>query len=274
MQSLAQRLPFYAGLGLVTASTLMLQIVETRIISVTSWYHLAFFIISIAMFGLTVGAVDENRTPGYWADDFIPTWSAVGPTADGFIKPDLVAPGANIITFMHGNPSDPALSQKIVRMHPDYSETTSLFRMSGTSMSTAITAGVAALILQANPRLTPDQVKAFLRDNAFSLKGPSALSQGSGELNLTAMLAANPPSKYTQKFHSGSGTGSLEVARGQDHLTRDGVVLTGEQDIFGQPFNAAAMAKLEGSASSWSGGKWNGSTWSGNPTAFCTSWVG
>src|ERR687897_1489072 len=42
---------------MVTAATLMLQIVETRIISVTSWYHLAFFVISIAMFGLTAGAV-------------------------------------------------------------------------------------------------------------------------------------------------------------------------------------------------------------------------
>src|SRR5215470_6142016 len=35
----------------------MLQIIETRIISVISWYHLAFFVISIAMFGLTGGAV-------------------------------------------------------------------------------------------------------------------------------------------------------------------------------------------------------------------------
>jgi hypothetical protein len=35
----------------------MLQIIETRIISVISWYHLAFFVISIAMFGLTAGAV-------------------------------------------------------------------------------------------------------------------------------------------------------------------------------------------------------------------------
>ena len=51
------RLRFYAGVGFVTAATLMLQIVETRIISVTSWYHLAFFVISIAMFGLTAGAV-------------------------------------------------------------------------------------------------------------------------------------------------------------------------------------------------------------------------
>src|SRR3954471_13159914 len=52
-----QRLCFYLGLGLITAATLMLQIIETRIISVTSWYHLAFFVISVAMFGLTAGAV-------------------------------------------------------------------------------------------------------------------------------------------------------------------------------------------------------------------------
>src|SRR5579863_3951730 len=48
---------FYAGLFLVTASVLMLQIVQTRILSVVLWYYLAFFVISIAMFGLTGGAV-------------------------------------------------------------------------------------------------------------------------------------------------------------------------------------------------------------------------
>ena len=52
-----RRVRVYVALGLVTAATLMLQIIETRIISVTSWYHLAFFVISIAMFGLTAGAV-------------------------------------------------------------------------------------------------------------------------------------------------------------------------------------------------------------------------
>src|SRR6266478_8170606 len=52
-----RRVRFYLALGLVTAATLMLQIIETRIISVISWYHLAFFVISIAMFGLTAGAV-------------------------------------------------------------------------------------------------------------------------------------------------------------------------------------------------------------------------
>src|SRR4029078_6275019 len=52
-----RRVRFYVALGLVAAATLMLQIIETRIISVVSWYHLAFFVISIAMFGLTAGAV-------------------------------------------------------------------------------------------------------------------------------------------------------------------------------------------------------------------------
>ena len=48
---------FCVGLFLITASTLMLQLVQTRILSVVSWYHLAFFAISMAMFGMTAGAV-------------------------------------------------------------------------------------------------------------------------------------------------------------------------------------------------------------------------
>jgi len=48
---------FYSGLLLVTACTLMLQVLQTRILSVVAWYHLAFFAISMAMFGLTAGAV-------------------------------------------------------------------------------------------------------------------------------------------------------------------------------------------------------------------------
>ncbi len=48
---------FYAGLFVMTAATLMLQLIQTRILSVVAWYHLAFFVISMAMFGLTVGAV-------------------------------------------------------------------------------------------------------------------------------------------------------------------------------------------------------------------------
>ncbi len=51
------RLAFYAGVFLLALSTLALEIVQTRILSVVAWYHLAFFVISLAMFGLTAGAV-------------------------------------------------------------------------------------------------------------------------------------------------------------------------------------------------------------------------
>jgi serine protease AprX len=60
------------------------------------------------------------------------------------------------------------------------------------------------------------------------------------------------------------GTGSLEAARGDDHIADDGVVLSGEVDIFGHPYDAVAMAAAMAAGNSWSGGVWNGNTWSGN----------
>ena len=47
----------------MTLSTLMLEILLTRIFSVTMWYHFAFMAISIAMFGMTVGALVVYRRP-------------------------------------------------------------------------------------------------------------------------------------------------------------------------------------------------------------------
>lgn len=51
------RLNFYIGVFLTSSCMLMLQLIQTRILSVVAWYHLAFFAISMAMFGLTAGAV-------------------------------------------------------------------------------------------------------------------------------------------------------------------------------------------------------------------------
>src|SRR5258705_1924614 len=48
---------FYLGVFLISFAALTLEIVQTRILSVVVWYHLAFFVISLAMFGLTAGAV-------------------------------------------------------------------------------------------------------------------------------------------------------------------------------------------------------------------------
>ena len=52
-----RKLPFLSGLFLITFSLLIFQITQTRILSVITWYYLAFFAISVAMLGMTIGAV-------------------------------------------------------------------------------------------------------------------------------------------------------------------------------------------------------------------------
>ncbi len=60
------RFHVYAGLFMIALSTLMFEILLTRIFSVVTWYHFAFLAISIAMFGLTVGAVWVYLCPNYF----------------------------------------------------------------------------------------------------------------------------------------------------------------------------------------------------------------
>ncbi len=57
-------------------------------------------------------------------------------------------------------------------------------RMSGTSVSTPLVAGAAAVLLEANPKLTPNMVKMILMYTAQSLKGYNMLEQGAGQVNL------------------------------------------------------------------------------------------
>ena len=66
---MAKKVQFLAGLFLVCMCVLMLQIVETRILSVISFYHLAFFAISMAMFGMTAGSLIVYFYPRFFAPE-------------------------------------------------------------------------------------------------------------------------------------------------------------------------------------------------------------
>ncbi len=146
---------------------------------------------------ITVGSLDTNNTPADWTDDQLPVWSSTGPTLDNFIKPDVLAPGAGIVSLMYNDDSG---MSALVAEHPDYASGNNLFRMSGTSMSTAVASGVVALMLQHSPDLTPDEVKFRLMYSARQLTtgegqlGLSPLQQGAGRIWApAAVLGTFPP---------------------------------------------------------------------------------
>ena len=68
--------------------------------------------------------------------------------------------------------------------------------MSGTSMSTPVVSGAAALLFQINPNLTPQMVKMIFEYTAQPLNGYNMLEQGAGELNLEGAVRA---AKYSSR---------------------------------------------------------------------------
>ncbi|HEY8527873.1 MAG TPA: hypothetical protein VIL48_23115 [Acidimicrobiales bacterium] len=69
--SLRARPATYAGLFIVTLTTLMYEIVLTRIFSVAMWYHFAFVAISVALFGMTAGALIVHLRPRWFRDEMV-----------------------------------------------------------------------------------------------------------------------------------------------------------------------------------------------------------
>jgi serine protease AprX len=215
---------------------------------------------------IAVGASDSEGTAGT-DDDAVATFSASSSGCGSCKNPDLVAPGAHLQGLRVAN-------SYIDANHPEGLLDARYFRGSGTSEATGIMSGAVALVLQKYPSMSPDLVKRFFQTNAVKLASSDTQAQGAGEIRLGAMLTATPQWSYTgQKFANATGTGTLEGSRGQDHVTRDGVPLTGEQDIFGHSVATAGLASAEASGSTWSGGVWNGSTWSGSTWSGST-WSG
>jgi serine protease AprX len=206
---------------------------------------------------LAVGASDSMGTPST-KDDRVAPFSASSPGCGGCKNPDLVAPGSHLQGLRVGN-------SWIDARHPEGVIDARYFRGSGTSQAAAIVSGAVALVLQKYPTMSPDLVKRFLQSNAAKLASFDTQAQGAGLVRLGAMLTATPQWSFTgQHFTEATGGGSLERSRGTDHLSRDGVTLTGDRDIFGHAVDTQALADAEASASTWSTGDWNGSTWSGS----------
>ena len=130
---------------------------------------------------LTVGASSTMGTTSR-ADDQMAGYSSSGPTAFDFAaKPDLVAPGTGTVSMAAAG-STFALT-KAQYMVLGTNGMPSYLTLSGTSMAAPVVTGTVALMLQANPNLTPNLIKAILQYTAQEYPGYSALRQGAGFLN-------------------------------------------------------------------------------------------
>lgn len=133
-------------------------------------------------FVITVGATDDVGTANL-NDDVVASFSAYGTTEAGFAKPDLVAPGRNILSLLAST------NAGIYVNHPDNRVDSYMFRMSGTSMSAPMVSGAVALLLQDEPNLNPDQVKYRLMATANkSWPGYDAAKAGAGYLDIYAAV--------------------------------------------------------------------------------------
>ncbi len=131
---------------------------------------------------ITVGAMSDNYTPADGIDDILASFSSTGPTVEGFVKPDVVAPGGHMMGLM---PPDSHSGQN----YPGYHSGGDYFLMSGTSQATAVASGVVALMLQADPTLTPGDIKCRLMTSARPAQDEngdlaySIFQQGAGAVN-------------------------------------------------------------------------------------------
>lgn len=126
---------------------------------------------------ITIGASDDNITANVWGNNLI-NFSGRGPTLECIVKPDILAPGVNIISCLSNSVSKQ--SDEIVDKN--------YFSLSGTSMSTPIVSGAIALLLEKYKDLKPDDVKLMLKKCCKNLHLPKN-QQGWGLLDVYKLLS-------------------------------------------------------------------------------------
>ncbi len=205
---------------------------------------------------ITAGADDDHTTAGI-GDDTLATFSAVGPTADGLVKPDLVAPGKSVVSLR-------AAGSTIDQANPTARVGTAYFKGSGTSFSSAITAGTAALVLSRDRTLTPNQVKARLAANARNASSVQpATARGAGELDAFGATMSSD----TTAANAGLTPATFNGVSGADAIpsgSQWGGSQWGGSSWGGSSWGGSQWGGFLWLGSSWGGSSWGGSSWGGS----------
>ena len=192
-------------------------------------------------FVITVGAIDLGGTKNIRDDSNAP-WSAYGRTPDGFMKPELTAPGRYMVGPVPVG-STLAVEKASNVVAPGY------IQLSGTSFAAPVISAAAAQILGKNPEYTPDQVKGALMASTKPVDGAPVGSVGVGEIQVTnasALKAPNPNTALNQ------------------FVKPD---LTG-----GRAFNAVSWSDVAKANVSWDSVSWTDVSWA-DTAASAVSWA-
>src|SRR4051794_10875189 len=185
-------------------------------------------------FVITVGATDIGAAIGS-SDDSVAPWSAWGYTGDGFMKPDIGAPGRYMVGPV---PAGGILAQQ----RADHVVAPGYMQLSGTSFAAPVVAGAAAMIRAQHPTWTPDQVKGALMVTATPEPNVIKGALGVGEVDIVKSRTFNKvtlpnPNAGLDQFIAKATDGS-------------------------SVFNAAAWQSAAKSNAAWNSAAWSDAAWS------------
>ncbi len=190
---------------------------------------------------ITVGATTEIGDDFDRGNDVIAPYSAVGMTLENHAKPDLVAPGTDIVSTL-------ANTSKWDKEYPDRAAgKKKYFRASGTSMSAPMVSGAAALMLQANSSLSPGQVKCMLMASASDLDGMRYLDVGAAISAAQANAPCEDPNATTPP--------SILIAPVLD------VLLSGDINWNSINWNSINWNSINWNSINWNSINWNSINW-------------
>jgi serine protease AprX len=241
---------------------------------------------------VTVGAADDRETPAL-SDDRLPNFSSRGPTHDGLAKPDVVAPGARLVSLRLADSYVEEVAGPGSFAGTPYD---AYRRGSGTSMATAVTSGAVALLLQRHPDWSPDRVKYALMATTHKVAARDRMLVGAGLIAVDRADAAGPGLGNTAASTVATGAGSIDASRGDVRLgTCRGSAdcaecdvhggcppLEGEQTAQDRAYNGGQYARANWDEASWYTSQWSaplldtgwyGNTWLGN-TWMGNTWLG
>jgi serine protease AprX len=222
---------------------------------------------------LTVGAIDDHGSNNR-SDYTVPSWSSRGPTPfDGLAKPDVVAPGSQVVSLrVPGSTLDTLLPGH--RVIADGDLVARHFRLSGSSVAAAIAVGTAALVIERYPAITTAQLRYQLKVTAHRLSGYTVYDQGAGLIDAADAADRVPTAVPSTNLPVSNGFAQLAKVRLQGQpFTWIDPSFNGGVDSKGQrwadvnwtniAWDGITWQNLNWEAFSWQGITWQGVTWQG-----------